>query len=160
MKGFARIIELPEHDVLLTKSNDSHHNDTPQLKITFALENGLHIDIIGGYPEEKRQYRDERFATITAEEVQIMVDKQKATFDSDKPRVSDLFDSADAILLYRSRPSSETVAAAEDVDEDNVDDDDLYVGHDYRDQDCPVCGYPLSASGWCDANGCDADLGS
>ena len=102
MKNFARIIELPEYDVLIMKTNDTYNDDAPQLKLTFCLESGVTIEITGGFPEERRQHRDERYESITAEEAQVLVDKHRSVLEGDEPRVDVLFDSTDDVLLYRA----------------------------------------------------------
>lgn len=134
MKGFARIIELPEHDVLLLKTNDER-TEAPQLKIVFAFEDGLRIEVIGGFSEEQRQHRDDRFNSITAEEIQQLIDRQRTALYSESPRASDLMDSADTILLYRVHGNSTTASApipALEEEYDPADDDELQL--------CPICG--------------------
>jgi hypothetical protein len=62
-----RIIELPTHQVLLTKDFDDDEESTPLLNITFFLK-GVKVNQKLGYDDEAK--RDEMFFEVTDEQVQ------------------------------------------------------------------------------------------
>lgn len=71
-----RIIELPTHQVLLTKDFDEDE-DNPLLIITFFLD-GVRVNQKLGYDNESK--RDEMFDKVTAEQVQKTLDNSLAIF--------------------------------------------------------------------------------
>jgi len=71
-----RIIELPTHQVLLTKDFDED-DDNPLLIITFFLD-GVRVNQKLGYDNESK--RDEMFDKVTAEQVQKTLDSSLAIF--------------------------------------------------------------------------------
>lgn len=73
-----RIIELPTHQVLLTKDFDDDEESKPLLTITFFLE-GLKVNQKLGYDDEAK--RDEMFDKVTAEQVQKTLDNALAMFN-------------------------------------------------------------------------------
>jgi hypothetical protein len=73
-----RIIELPTHQVLLTKDFDDDEESIPLLTITFFLE-GVKVDQKLGYYDEAK--RDEMFDKVTAEQVQKTLDNALSMFN-------------------------------------------------------------------------------
>ena len=73
-----RIIELPTHQVLLTKDFDDDEESKPLLTITFFLE-GVKVNQKLGYDEEAK--RDEMFDKVTKEQVQKTLDNALAMFN-------------------------------------------------------------------------------
>lgn len=73
-----RIIELPTHQVLLTKDFDDDEESKPLLTITFFLE-GVKVNQKLGYDDEAK--RDEMFDKVTAEQVQKTLDNALAMFN-------------------------------------------------------------------------------
>ena len=73
-----RIIELPTHQVLLTKDFDDDEESKPLLTITFFLE-GVKVNQKLGYDDEVK--RDEMFNKVTDEQVQKTLDNALAMFN-------------------------------------------------------------------------------
>jgi hypothetical protein len=73
-----RIIELPTHQVLLTKDFDDDEESKPLLTITFFLE-GVKVNQKLGYDDEAK--RDEMFDKVTEEQVQKTLDNALAMFN-------------------------------------------------------------------------------
>jgi hypothetical protein len=73
-----RIIELPTHQVLLTKDFDDDEESKPLLTITFFLE-GVKVNQKLGYDDEAK--RDEMFDKVTDEQVQKTLDNALAMFN-------------------------------------------------------------------------------
>ena len=73
-----RIIELPTHQVLLTKDFDDDEESKPLLTITFFLE-GVKVNQKLGYDDEAK--RDEMFDKVTDEQVQKTLDNALAIFN-------------------------------------------------------------------------------
>lgn len=73
-----RIIELPTHQVLLTKDFDDDEESKPLLTITFFLE-GVKVNQKLGYDDEAK--RDEMFDKVTDEQVQKTLDNVLAMFN-------------------------------------------------------------------------------
>ena len=73
-----RIIELPTHQVLLTKDFDDDEESKPLLTITFFLE-GVKVNQKLGYDDEAK--RDEMFEKVTDEQVQKTLDNALAMFN-------------------------------------------------------------------------------
>lgn len=73
-----RIIELPTHQVLLTKDFDGDKESNPLLTITFFLE-GVKVNQKLGYDNEAK--RDEIFDKVTDEQVQKTLDNALAMFN-------------------------------------------------------------------------------
>ena len=73
-----RIIELPTHQVLLTKDFDDDEESKPLLTIIFFLE-GVKINQKLGYDDEAK--RDEMFDKVTHEQVQKTLDNALAMFN-------------------------------------------------------------------------------
>ena len=73
-----RIIELPTHQVLLTKDFDDDEESKPLLTITFFLE-GVKVNQKLGYDDEAK--RDEIFDKVTDEQVQKTLDNALAMFN-------------------------------------------------------------------------------
>lgn len=73
-----RIIELPTHQVLLTKDFDDDEESKPLLTITFFLE-GIKVNQKLGYYDEAK--RDEMFDKVTDEQVQKTLDNALAMFN-------------------------------------------------------------------------------
>ena len=73
-----RIIELPTHQVLLTKDFDDDEESKPLLTITFFLE-GVKFNQKLGYDDEVK--RDEMFEKVTDEQVQKTLDNALAMFN-------------------------------------------------------------------------------
>jgi hypothetical protein len=73
-----RIIELPTHQVLLTKDFDDDEESKPLLTITFFLE-GVKVNQKLGYDDEAK--RDEMFNKVTNEQVQKTLDNALAMFN-------------------------------------------------------------------------------
>lgn len=74
-----RIIELPTHQVLLTRDFDNEDKDQPVITITFFLD-GVKVKQSLGYNEESK--RDEYFNKITDKLVQQMLDNCLKLFGS------------------------------------------------------------------------------
>jgi len=74
-----RIIELPTHQVLLTKDFDDDEESTPLLIIEFFIE-GVKCKQSLSYSTEDD--RDEIFATITDNQVQSILDNTLLMFES------------------------------------------------------------------------------
>lgn len=74
-----RIIELPTHQVLLTKDFDDDEESKPLLTITFFLE-GVKVNQKLGYDDEAK--RDEMFNKVTDEQVQKTLDNALALFNA------------------------------------------------------------------------------
>lgn len=66
-----RIIELPKHQVLLTKDFDEDEESSPLLVITFFIS-GVKVSQKMGYADEKK--RDKYFNECAPETVQSIVD--------------------------------------------------------------------------------------
>lgn len=73
-----RIIELPTHQVLLTKDFDDDEESKPLLTITFFLE-GVKVNQKLGYDDEAK--RDEMFDKVTDEQVQKTLDNALVMFN-------------------------------------------------------------------------------
>ena len=73
-----RIIELPTHQVLLTKDFDEEENDKPLVVITFFLD-GIKLNMKLGYTDEHK--RDKMFSEFTEIQAQSFLDKMKAQFE-------------------------------------------------------------------------------
>ncbi len=73
-----RIIELPTHQVLLTKDFDDDEESKPLLTITFFLD-GVKVNQKLGYDDEAK--RDEVFDKVTEEQVQKTLDNALAMFN-------------------------------------------------------------------------------
>lgn len=73
-----RIIELPTHQVLLTKYFDDDEESKPLLTITFFLE-GVKVNQKLGYDDEAK--RDQMFDKVTDEQVQKTLDNALAMFN-------------------------------------------------------------------------------
>lgn len=73
-----RIIELPTHQVLLTKDFDDDEESKPLLTITFFLE-GIKVNQKLGYDDEAK--RDEMFEKVNDEQVQKTLDNALAMFN-------------------------------------------------------------------------------
>ena len=73
-----RIIELPTHQVLLTKDFDDDEESKPLLTITFFLE-GVKVNQKLGYYDEAK--RDEMFEKVTDEQAQKTLDNALAMFN-------------------------------------------------------------------------------
>lgn len=73
-----RIIELPTHQVLLTKDFDDDEESKPLLTITFFLE-GVKVNQKLGYDDEAK--RDEMFDKVTDEQVQKTLNNALAMFN-------------------------------------------------------------------------------
>lgn len=73
-----RIIELPTHQVLLTKDFDDDEESKPLLTITFFLE-GVKVNQKLGYDDEAK--RDEMFDKVTDEQIQKTLDNALAMFN-------------------------------------------------------------------------------
>ena len=73
-----RIIELPTHQVLLTKDFDDDEESKPLLTITFFLEGVKANQKLGYYDEAKR---DEMFEKVTDEQAQKTLDNALAMFN-------------------------------------------------------------------------------
>ena len=73
-----RIIELPTHQVLLTKDFDDDEESKPLLTITFFLE-GVKVNQKLGYDDEAK--RDKIFNDFTDEQAQTMLDNTLAMFN-------------------------------------------------------------------------------
>lgn len=66
-----RIIELPTHQVLLTRDFDNEEDDKPLLTLTFFVDD-VKISQKLGYGDEKT--RDEIFNSLTEEQAQTFLD--------------------------------------------------------------------------------------
>ena len=73
-----KIIELPTHQVLLTKDFDEEENDQPLVVITFFLD-GIRLNMKLGYADEAK--RDKMFSEFTEIQAQSFLDKMKAQFE-------------------------------------------------------------------------------
>lgn len=73
-----RIIELPTHQVLLTKDFDDDEEGSPLLTVTFFLE-GVKVRQKLGYSDEEK--RDKIFVDFTDENAQTMLDNTLAMFN-------------------------------------------------------------------------------
>lgn len=73
-----RIIELPTHQVLLTKDFDDDDESKPLLTITFFLE-GVKVNQKLGYDDEAK--RDEMFDKVTDEQVQKTLNNALVMFN-------------------------------------------------------------------------------
>lgn len=73
-----RIIELPTHQVLLTKDFDDDEESKPLLTITFFLE-GVKVNQKLGYDDEAK--RDQMFDKVTDEQLQKTLDNALAMFN-------------------------------------------------------------------------------
>ena len=73
-----RIIELPTHQVLLTKDFDDDEENSRLLTVTFFLE-GIKVSQKFGYSDEEK--RDEIFVDFTDENAQKMLNNTLAMFN-------------------------------------------------------------------------------
>ncbi len=73
-----RIIELPTHQILLTKDFDDDEESKPLLTISFFLE-GLKVNQKFVYDDEAK--RDEIFDKVTDEQAQKTLDYALALFN-------------------------------------------------------------------------------
>lgn len=73
-----RIIELPTHQVLLTKDFDDDEEGSPLLTVTFFLD-GVKVSQKLGYSEEEK--RDKIFAEFKDEQAQTMLDNTLTMFN-------------------------------------------------------------------------------
>ena len=70
-----RIIELPTHQVLLTKYSERGENVTPLIVITLFL-NGIEMNIELKYADKRK--RDKTFREFTKKKAQLILDKIEA----------------------------------------------------------------------------------
>ena len=73
-----RLIELPTHQVLLTKDFDEDEESSPLLTVTFFLD-GVKVSQKIGYSEEEK--RDKIFNDFTDEQAQTMLNNTLAIFN-------------------------------------------------------------------------------
>jgi len=73
-----RIIELPTHQVLLTKDFDEEEKSTELLVVTFFLE-GVKVNLKFGY--DKKERRDKHFSGFTDKKAQDIIDNVKSQFE-------------------------------------------------------------------------------
>lgn len=78
-KTYFRIIELPTHQVMLSKDFDSDNDDQPTLVITFFFD-GIKVCQTLGYPSDEK--RDVIFDSFTDEQAQSVLDTASGLFDN------------------------------------------------------------------------------
>jgi hypothetical protein len=73
-----RIVELPTHQVLLTKDFDNDGDESDLIVITFFLD-GVKANLTYGYND--KETRDRIFESITDEQIQSTLDGVIKTFE-------------------------------------------------------------------------------
>ena len=69
---YFRIVELPTHQVLLTRDFDDDEESSPNVTVSFFLD-GVKVNQVLGFTNEEA--RDEAFLGITEKMMQLMVDE-------------------------------------------------------------------------------------
>lgn len=77
---FFKIIELPNHQVLVAKDFDQEDDDAPVVAVTFHLD-GVKVTQKFGYAEEAK--RDAAFEQFTDKDAQSIIDGMLSLMESE-----------------------------------------------------------------------------